>query len=399
MSGATPILLIVRELETLANAHGQVKTFKYGQFLDVIKDTTIDYALCHANIRSANKNENSNVIQIELSLMDKTRGDDSNLFDVESNTYQIFIDLFNIISYSPRWQTLGVVNSSSAPQKFLNRGADVVTGWGAVIQFEIYEGLGFCDVPVYGYDYDAPIQTLPGATYKNSDDTFLQEIAAGSTFVSSDITVTDSDGSTFTSPTNKNITCTPSVVGTIYNRPTPPWGNMTSGYTYDEGWQYQNGTYTTGYAQSPGTVQELDNTDLSRLTLKYNNSFGNLNRYTSENGDQVFNNLVCDNLHGLMFRRDPVNEEWSTGLTTAATTTYEGYSDWRVVSIPEINTIVSANTYPLNYSPFFAWSTKIPHTCSLRNTTTSQHIRYSVAQLTSLVGNTGVVNLLWVRTM
>ena len=100
-----------------------------------------------------------------------------------------------------------------------------------------------------------------------------------------------------------------------------------------------------------------------------------------------------------MFRRDPVNEEWSTGLATAATTTYESYSDWRVVSMTEINTLVSANTYPLNYSPYFAWSTTIPHTCSLRNTTTAQHLRFSVAQLTSLVGNVGVVDLLWVRTI
>ena len=212
MSGATPILLIVRELKTLANAHGQVKTFKYGQFLDVIKDTTIDYALCHANIRSANKNENSNVIQIELSLMDKTRGDDSNLFDVESNTYQIFIDLFNIISYSPRWQNLGVVNSSSAPQKFLNRGADVVTGWGAVIQFEIYEGLGFCDVPVYGYDYDAPIVPAEGpGKYQNSDLSFVQLIDPGDTFTAPDISFTDSDGTVIPKPANTDIIATPSA--------------------------------------------------------------------------------------------------------------------------------------------------------------------------------------------
>ena len=189
------------------------------------------------------------------------------------------------------------------------------------------------------------------------------------------------------------------VMSVIYNRPTPPWGNMTSGYTNDEGWQYQNGTYTTGYAQPAGIVQELVHADLGRLTLTYDNPFGNKNRYTSENGDQVFNNLLVDNLHGLMFRRDYVNEEWSTGLTTAVATTYEGYSDWRVVSIPEMNTVVSANTYPMNFSPYFAWSTKIPHTCSLRNTTTAQHLRYSVAQSTSLVGNTGVVDLLWVRTM
>ena len=243
-----------------------------------------------------------------------------------------------------------------------------------------------------------PLPTADG-TYKNSDSSFVRLIGGGDTFTAPDIAITEVDGSIVPIPANQNYVCGSAGGSTIYNRPSPPWGNMTSGYLYDEGWQYQNGTYTTGYAQSSGQVQELDNTDLSRLTLKYDSTFANKNRYTDESGGQVFNNLLIDNLHGLMFRRDPVNEEWSTGLTTAATTTYEGFSDWRVVSMTEINTIVSANTYPMNYSPYFAWSTKIPHTCSLRNTTTAQHLRFSVAQLTSLVGNTGAVDLLWVRTI
>ena len=96
MSGVTPLNIIVRELKELAQAHGQVRTFAYGHFLDVIKDTVIDYALVHVNIRSANKAENANTFSIELGVMDKTFKDDSNIQDVESNTYQIFIDLFNI---------------------------------------------------------------------------------------------------------------------------------------------------------------------------------------------------------------------------------------------------------------------------------------------------------------
>ena len=71
---------------------------------------------------------------------------------------------------------------------------------------------------------------------------------------------------------------------------------MTSAFTYDEAWQYQNGTYTTGYAQVSGQVQELDNSDLSRLTLKYDNQFANKDRYTDESGGQVFNNLLMFNL-------------------------------------------------------------------------------------------------------
>jgi hypothetical protein len=254
------------------------------------------------------------------------------------------------------------------------------------------------------FDSEGIVPTPPStdATYQNSDASFVQVIPKATTYTAPDISFTDSDGTVLSRPSNIDLVCTPSGTGpTIYNRPTPAWGNMTSAATYDEAWQYQNGTYTTGYAQVSGQIQELDNTDLSRLTLKYDNQFANKNRYTDESGGQVFNNLLLDNLHGLMFRRDPVNEEWSTGLTTAATTTFEGYSDWRVVNWTEISTIVNNQVYPMLFTPYFtAWTTgTIPHTCSLRNSSNAQHLRFSVSQLTSLVGNTGVVDLLWVRTM
>ncbi len=249
-----------------------------------------------------------------------------------------------------------------------------------------------------------PTPPTTDATYQNSDASFVQVIPKATTYTAPDISLTDSDGTVLSRPSNIDLVCTPSGTGpTIYNRPTPPWGNMTSAATYDEAWQYQNGTYTTGYAQVSGQIQELDNTDLSRLTLKYDNQFANKNRYTDESGGQVFNNLLLDNLHGLMFRRNPVNEIWATGLTTAATTTYEGYSDWRVVNWTEISTIVNNQVYPMLFSPYFtAWTTgTIPHTCSLRNSSNAQHLRFSVSQLTSLVSNsaTTLVDLLWVRTM
>jgi hypothetical protein len=240
------------------------------------------------------------------------------------------------------------------------------------------------------------------AIYENSNATFIQNISCGSTYVAPDITVTDSDGSTFSQAANVDVVCTPSGSGpTIYNRPPVPWGRMVSGTNYDEGYNYQAGVYTLQYAQTAGQVQELDDSDLNRLTLKFLNKFSNYNRYTAEDGTQNFVNLLLDNLTGLMFRRDLVNEIWADGLTTAATTTFEGFDDWRVVAWPEINTIVSANTYPLNFSPYFTEGVKIPHTSSLRNTSSAAHLRYSVSQLSSLVSNSATVpvDLLWVRTM
>jgi hypothetical protein len=417
MSGVTPLNIIVRELKELAQAHGQVRTFAYGHFLDVIKDTVIDYALVHVNIRSANKAENANTFSIELGVMDKTFKDDSNIQDVESNTYQIFIDLFNIISYSPRWQTLGVVTTPANPQKFRYKGADEVTGWGGTIGFEIYEGLGFCDVPVFGYDYDAPVTPVLGpAKYQNSDLTFTQLIDPGDTYTAPDISFTDSDGSVSSVPANKDIVATPCGTTTIFNRPAPPFGQTTNNFTYDEGWHYQNGTYTTGYAQGSGTVQTLDETDLTRETLLYNNEYGNKNRFTDGLGGQNWLsatndpndllNATQDHLTGLEWVNRNAsflgfsNSNWLNNLTNVNTATILGRSDWRVPSIAEINTITNQANVPFNNGTYFRITSTV-ESCSVRRDVSTQYYRATNQQTitTTSTGSTSTRVALYVRTM
>jgi len=396
MSGVTPLNIIVRELRTLAQAHDQVKTFAYGHFLDVIKDNVVDYALVHVNIRSTNKAENANTFSIELGVMDKTFKDDSNIQDVESNTYQIFIDLFNIISYSPRWQTLGVVTSPSNPQKFRYKGADEVTGWGGTISFEIYEGLGFCDVPVTGYDYDAPIVPVTGpAKYQNSDLTFAQSIDPGDTYTAPDISFTDSDGLVSAVPANKNITATPCVGGTMFDRPPVTYGRTTSYYTGDDGWQFQAGTYTTGYAQTGNLIQALDASDLSRETLLYNNQHGNKNRFTDGLGGNDWTNAVIgdltdkrwltqDHLTGLEWINYDLgtatsgsfpNSTWKLNIANAIAMTIYGYSDYRIAAMHEVNTIIPplwVTDEPFNNGTYMRQQQVIGgtqvHTCSMRST-------------------------------
>jgi len=394
MSGVTPLNIIVRELKTLAQAHDQVRTFAYGHFLDVIKDNVVEYALVHVNIRSANKAENANTFSIELGVMDKTFKDDSNIQDVESNTYQIFIDLFNIISYSPRWQTLGVVTTPSNPQKFRYKGADEVTGWGGTIGFEIYEGLGFCDVPVTGYDYDAPVVPVLGpAKYQNSDLTFTQSIDAGDTYTAPDISFTDSDGVVSAVPANKNIVAT--LCGTT---------------------TYQAGVYTTGYAQGSGTIQQLDESDLSRETLLYNNEHGNKNRFTDSLGGQDWlsatnsgtdlRNGTQDHLTGLewinrnAFYLGFSNSSWLNNLTNVNGATLLTKSDWRVPSIAEINTITNQANDPFNNGTYFRVTATVP-TCSIRRDLATQYYRRDSAQSISTTGtgSGSTVVALFVRTM
>lgn len=417
MSGVTPLNIIVRELRTLAQAHDQVKTFAYGHFLDVIKDNVVEYALVHVNIRSANKAENANTFSIELGVMDKTFKDDSNIQDVESNTYQIFIDLFNIISYSPRWQTLGVVTTPSNPQKFRYKGADEVTGWGGTIGFEIYEGLGFCDVPVFGYDYDAPVVPVLGpAKYQNSDLTFTQSIDPGDTYTAPDISFTDSDGVVSAVPANKDIVATLCGTTTIFNRPTPPYGQTTSNFTYDEGYHYQAGIYTTGYAQGSGTIQQLDETDLSRETLLYNNEYGNKNRFTDSLGGQDWlsatnsgtdlRNGTQDHLTGLewvnrnAFFLGFSNSSWLNNLTNVNGATLLTKSDWRVPSMSEINTITNQANDPFDNGTYFRVTATVP-TCSIRRDLATQYYRRTSTQTitTTGTGSGSTVTALFVRTM
>ena len=412
MSGVTPLNIIVRELKELAQAHGQVRTFAYGHFLDVIKDTVIDYALVHVNIRSANKAENANTFSIELGVMDKTFKDDSNIQDVESNTYQIFIDLFNIISYTPRWQNLGVVTTTPNPQKFRYKGADEVTGWGGTIGFEIYEGLGFCDVPVFGYDYDAPVTPVLGpAKYQNSDLTFSQLIDPGDTYTAPDISFTDSDGSVSSVPANKDIVATPCASGTIYARPTPRFGLVTSYRTYDDGWQYQAGTYTTGYAQGAGTVQTLDETDLNSETLTLNNIHGNKNRFTDGLGGQDWANAVAgdltdkrwltqDHLTGLEWINQNIsvatsgtisNSTYTNNLNLVATLNIYGYSDYRIAAMHEINSIpCNSNTTFFNsdYLKYASVSSTLS-SCTMR--TSTRYFERSATSLT-IIGNASITS-------
>lgn len=210
MAGTKSILKIINEFEDICLAHDQVKSFRYGEFLDIIKSDVIDYTLCHLNIRQATRGEQSISYVLEFSVMDKTFKDISNINYVESNTLQIWNDIYNIVAYSPRWQDIGTVNTTSNPQKFRHRGDDEVTGWGGTILLEVYDEVGFCDVPVTGYDYEnGDPQPVEGtATYQNSDETFSVEIDVRTIYTAPDITVTDSDGSTFTFPANKDVTCT-----------------------------------------------------------------------------------------------------------------------------------------------------------------------------------------------
>ena len=126
---------------------------------------------------------------------------------------------------------------------------------------------------------------------------------------------------------------------TLYNRPVEPTYH-TSYDTYDEGWQIANGTFD-GWNETTASgvfcrVQTLDYTDSTSKTLLYNNPFGNKLRFTDASGSTTYNDIMIDNLTGIMWYWDNINTVWRLDVQTyqdilpliAAYTDSEGNSDY-----------------------------------------------------------------------
>jgi len=206
---------LIKELQDLTAAHNQVKSFEYGDFLTILK-RKVDYTCVMANVSNATYRQGSNLINLQLNLFvaDKTLKGDENKIDVESNTQQILNDLLGVITRSARWQEFGYVTTDIPEQKYYDRTPDVVTGWNATISLEIIHKNGFCDVPIFNYDYDQTSDdgcTILVTVVNSDSDTLATKVVSSSdsSVLVPDITFTDSDGVPSSVASGVNITATP----------------------------------------------------------------------------------------------------------------------------------------------------------------------------------------------
>lgn len=187
---------------------------------------------------------------------------------------------------------------------------------------------------------EPPLPSEP-ATVKNSDDSYNTTVACGGTLNLPDITVTDSNGSTFTSPAVKNITCTPAVapVGATLVKT----GQTISYRTGDDG------DLEAGRANS-------------FTVLASNNPFGNTNRFTDVLGGQTYaNNIVIDwstyngsNVLGYYRIVSGTNITWNAAIDSALALSIGTFtSGWRLPNKREIENIFNYSlSFGISYSPF-----------------------------------------------
>ena len=116
------------------------------------------------------------------------------------------------------------------------------------------------------------------ATVENSDASYTNTVAGGGTLVLPDITVTDSDGSTFTQPSVTDVVCTlpPPCADAIVNINSVFWDNVASGATENISVRQSSGSTEVGAIQgsyfrigdSIAVVKNSVNTVISTTSIK-----------------------------------------------------------------------------------------------------------------------------------
>lgn len=147
--------------------------------------------------------------------------------------------------------------------------------------------------------------------------------------------------------------------GIHYNRPIIT-GHDVSYDLYDEAWQLANGTYDYAPPSNPIHSAQLDSNAVSPFTTLVNqNEFGNLNRFTDENGLQVYgNNYAIDHYTGLGWDLTPSPFAfYAAHLTNAeAHSNALGMNDFRTPNQNEMQSVFNFGLLndrdTLGYSPF-----------------------------------------------
>jgi hypothetical protein len=136
--------------------------------------------------------------------------------------------------------------------------------------------------------------------------------------------------------------------GIAYQRPLLT-GQTTSYRTGDDAWQLANGTYDYTPPVYPISYAQFD----TFTTLISNNAFGNKNRFTDENGLQVYgSNYIIDHYTGLGWATGRGFGNWDLMIDNALLITVLGYSDFRLANTSEMESIHNSQSAGFNYAPF-----------------------------------------------
>ena len=361
---------IRKELSEIQQAHAQVNSFFWGDFLRAYKENTeLNYPLMGAFYPTAGFLKNQTTIQLTVFVCDKMYKDWSNLNDVESDTLQICRDIFQTINSSTRWQRIGRVQSCSVT-KFIERGGDEVAGHTMTFQILLRDNSGVCGLPMFDYDFDqvtgagcAPVQI-----YK--DGILIETIEAGGIYeYNSDVIIGRS-------------TATLMKTGQLIS-------------------------YRAG---DDGDIEAGRGVDF--FTLAENNPFGNTNRFTDELGGSTYaNNIVIDwstyngtNVLGWYRLAMPIQGvyTWNQAIDNSLIFSIGTFTTgWKLPNTVEYFSLFNWGNAPfnkLNYAPFNLINDFWTSTTREGNTTDAYYVVNSTNMHFYVTGKAGGIKSLFNRT-
>jgi hypothetical protein len=233
----TSYITLLSKIEAFCNAHLQIKKYK-GEFREQMPNFSTEdekYPVVFVSPTSDVEDMNTNQFTVDIYCVDIIQKDRANLNTALSDCHLILKDLYTY--YKDDGDSVVDVVGTASMNPLNNFDLDYVVGWVMSITFEV-GGYGKCAIPMNPIppfepscedatyeitDSDLNIlysgsivsggnldQVISDSTVVNSDATYSVSVLAEGSLVLPDITVTDSDGSSSSFPSAKNVTCTPS---------------------------------------------------------------------------------------------------------------------------------------------------------------------------------------------
>jgi hypothetical protein len=199
---------LLNKIEAFCNAHLQIKKYK-GEFKEQMPNfATLDekYPIVFVVPNGDTEGLELNQFTLEVYCLDIIQKDRANINTIVSDCHLILKDLYLYFKDGTDLEVDVIGDPTMTPLN--NDLLDYAAGWVMTITFEV-EGYTVCAIPMNPIPPFTPI--CQDATVENSDESYTVTVASGGTLVLPDITVTDSDGSTFTQPAVQDVTCTPAL--------------------------------------------------------------------------------------------------------------------------------------------------------------------------------------------
>jgi surface protein len=260
-------------LQTIASSHFQINTFGWGDVPELLGRQNTIYPFMMVTPESPVMGEGEVTHPFRISIADRLQKGLENIEEVDSDMYQVLRDVITQID-NVAYQDMRVELPLTI-DPFRAEDAQDVYGFSGVVNIIVDENYDQCAIPSddVPFDPNPPTQiclpaliensdssyvvnvasggslilpdvdilvvdindnpldtsTIPsvknhiidvvcnGGTVENSDSSYSDTVLSGGTLTLPDITVTDSDGSTFTQPSVTNVTCTLSPDADVEN--------------------------------------------------------------------------------------------------------------------------------------------------------------------------------------